>query len=57
MTNNGLSVPECIADATEQYCQDMDPLRDFFDDCYQFIPSANTPVAHVRRMAQLKNVF
>jgi len=45
----GLVIPDCIQAATASYREDMDPLRDFFDDCCIFQESAIVPVSDLRK--------
>jgi putative DNA primase/helicase len=44
----GLGVPEVVAQATEQLRLDMDPLRGFIEDCCVLIPHAWTPATRLR---------
>lgn len=37
---HGLGVPAVVEEATEQYRADMDPLKDFFEECCEFGPDA-----------------
>lgn len=46
---NRLQVPRLVEDATEQYRQDMDPLRRFFDDCCIFGDSLKVSTARLRQ--------
>ncbi|MGD1042170.1 MAG: phage/plasmid primase, P4 family [Sedimentisphaerales bacterium] len=45
----GLDVPESIRDATQQYRDEQDPLRDFFEDECIFGPTAYVTVADLRK--------
>jgi putative DNA primase/helicase len=40
---NGLKVPDCVKEATQEYRDEMDPLRDFISDCCEI--DVNDPVA------------
>jgi putative DNA primase/helicase len=44
----GLRVPEIVEQATEQYRLDMDPLRQFFEDCCTFGPEVRCANAALR---------
>ena len=44
----GLAVPEIVERATEDYRADQDPLKDFFEDCCEFDPTAFVPVSELR---------
>jgi putative DNA primase/helicase len=45
----GLGVPSAVEDATERYREEMDPLRDFVEDCCIVTPDAWTATALLRR--------
>ncbi|OQA10846.1 MAG: hypothetical protein BWY65_00364 [Firmicutes bacterium ADurb.Bin373] len=45
----GLIIPDCVQAATASYRDDMDPLRDFFQDCCTFQESAIVPVSDLRK--------
>jgi putative DNA primase/helicase len=45
---DGLAVPDVVQEATRQYQEDMDPLRDFIADCCVLAPNAWTPAAKLR---------
>lgn len=45
----GLIIPDCVQAATASYREDMDPLRDFFQDCCTFQESAIVPVSDLRK--------
>jgi len=44
----GLSIPECVSMATDAYRQDMDPLREFFEESCVFSQNMWTPNATLR---------
>ncbi len=47
---DGLNIPDVVAKATEEYRQDQDPLKDFFDQCCVFGDALQVTTARLREV-------
>jgi putative DNA primase/helicase len=46
---DGLGVPQSVRVATAKYREEMDPLKDFIEDCAELTPDGVVPIADLRR--------